>query len=112
MDEKQLTGDQLLALFEALANPHRLRIIGILKTERKYVSQLAREMNMSRPLIHMHLNRLEQAGLVTSNLEVAVDGKAMNYYQLVSFQFDITASVIEERLQTLSSKKKKKGTEE
>ncbi|GAF14576.1 regulatory protein, ArsR [Bacillus sp. JCM 19046] len=108
MDEKQLTGDQLLSLFEALANPHRLRIIGILNVERKYVSQLAREMNMSRPLIHMHLNRLEQAGLVKSNLEISSDGKAMNYFELVSFQFDVTATVIEERLQSLSNKKKKR----
>jgi DNA-binding transcriptional ArsR family regulator len=49
----------------ALANPHRLRIVAALASGRNYVSQLAREMGMSRPLLHMHLQRLEAAGLVS-----------------------------------------------
>jgi Bacterial regulatory protein, arsR family len=44
-------GDQLLAMLAALANPHRLRIIAALASGgRNYVSQLARELGISRPL--------------------------------------------------------------
>ena len=64
MRKESVNGDELLALFEALANPHRLRIISILTNGRQYVSQLAREAEMSRPLLYMHLQKLERAGIV------------------------------------------------
>ena len=53
-------------MLEALANPHRLQIIALLCDRRIHVSQLAREVRISRPLLYLHLKRLEQAGLVTS----------------------------------------------
>ena len=48
-------GDKLLLVLEALSNPYRLKIIAILKNEKKYVSQLARELGISRPLLYLHL---------------------------------------------------------
>ena len=66
------TGDQLLAMLAALANPLRLRIVAALGAGgRNYVSQLAREIGISRPLLHLHLQKLEAAGLVTSQHEVS-----------------------------------------
>lgn len=100
------TGDDLLALFEALSNPHRLNIISILSNERQYVSQLARDAEMSRPLLYMHLKRLEQAGLVKSEMEISVDGKAMKYYELVPFDIRINQEMITEAIKTLTMKKK------
>ncbi|MFL6728024.1 MAG: ArsR/SmtB family transcription factor [Sphingomicrobium sp.] len=38
---------------------------------RNYVSQLAREQGISRPLLHLHLQKLEEAGLITSRLELS-----------------------------------------
>ena len=74
-----VSGDQLLAVLAALASPPRLRIIAALKAEgRNYVSQLAREVGISRPLLHLHLQKLEDAGLVSSSLELSNDGKALN----------------------------------
>lgn len=99
------TGDDLLALFEALSNPHRLNIISILSNERQYVSQLARDAEMSRPLLYMHLKRLEQAGLVKSEMEISVDGKAMKYYELVPFDIRINQEMIREAIKTLTMKK-------
>ena len=55
-------GDEMLRMLAALANPHRLRVIAALAGGRNYVSQLARQLEMSRPLLHMHLQRLEAAG--------------------------------------------------
>ena len=107
MKEKEArSGDELLALFEALSNPHRLRIIAILANGRRYVSQLARELEMSRPLLYMHLQKLDQAGLVKAEMEVSEDGKAMKYYQLRPFAFHINEDVIKEAVRTLTMKKK------
>ena len=77
MTDMQHSGDDLVAMFAALANPIRVRILAKLTEGRDYVSHLARELEISRPLLHMHLQRLEAAGLVVGNLELSDDGKAM-----------------------------------
>ena len=99
-----LTGDQLLAILAALANPHRLRIMATLTSDgRNYVSQLAREVGISRPLLHLHLQRLEEAGLVTSKLELSRDGKALNYFEVADFAFELTPSTIVEAVRSLTA---------
>jgi DNA-binding transcriptional ArsR family regulator len=103
-DDVELTGDEMLRMLSALANPHRLRIIAVLAAGRQYVSQLAREIGMSRPLLHMHLQRLEAAGLVTGTLELSDDGKAMRYFEVTPFALLLTPERIAEAERTLSSK--------
>lgn len=99
-----LTGDQLLAALSALANPHRLRIVAALtKGGRNYVSQLAREVGISRPLLHLHLQKLEEAGLVTSKLELSNDGKALNYFEVVKFDFELTPAAITQAVKSLTA---------
>ena len=99
----RLTGDQLLAMLSALANPHRLRIVAALtKDGRNYVSQLAREVGISRPLLHLHLQKLEDAGLVTSKLELSQDGKALNYFEVAKFEFAITPEAIAQAAKSLT----------
>jgi DNA-binding transcriptional ArsR family regulator len=98
-------GDQLLAILAALANPHRLRIIAVLATGgRNYVSQLARQLGISRPLLHLHLQKLEDAGLVASQLELSQDGKALNYFEVGSFDFELTPAAIAEAAKSLTAK--------
>jgi len=97
------TGDDLLRMLAALANPHRLRIIAALVGGRNYVSQLARQLGISRPLLHMHLQRLEKAGLVTSSLELSEDGKAMRYFEVAPFAFTLSPPAIAEAALTLSA---------
>jgi DNA-binding transcriptional ArsR family regulator len=100
-----LKGDQLLAMLAALANPHRLRIIAALASGgRNYVSQLARELGISRPLLHLHLQKLEDAGLVTSQLELSQDGKALNYFEVRSFDFELTPAAIAAAAKSLTAK--------
>jgi len=93
----------LLAVFEALANPHRLRIVDALRDKRKYVSELAREIGMSRPLLYMHLQRLEAAGLVSGHLELSDYGKAMKYFELAEFDYRINPATIAEAARSLPS---------
>jgi predicted transcriptional regulator len=89
-------------VFGALANPHRLRIIGVLNAKgRRYVSQLAREIGISRPLLHLHLQKLEEAGLVSSKLELSSDGKALNYFEVTAFAIDVTPAIITKAAATL-----------
>ena len=98
-----LTGDRLLAALAALANPHRLRIVAALTRDgRNYVSQLARELGISRPLLHLHLQKLEEAGLVTSRLELSSDGKALNYFDVAEFNFELTPAAIAAATQSLT----------
>jgi DNA-binding transcriptional ArsR family regulator len=98
------SGDQLLAVLAALANPHRLRIVATLANGgRNYVSQLAREIGISRPLLHLHLQKLEAAGLVTSQLELSDDGKALNYFDVTGFGLELTPASIAEAAQSLTT---------
>ena len=101
-----LGGDELLAALAALASPHRLRIVAALKTDgRNYVSQLAREVGISRPLLHLHLAKLEEAGLVTSKLELSADGKALNYFEVAEFDIELTPAAIAKAIRTLTPPK-------
>lgn len=94
----------MLAMLAALANPHRLRIIAALVSGgRNYVSQLAREIGISRPLLHLHLQKLEEAGLVTSQLELSDDGKALNYFEVSNFCFELSPAAIAEAVKTLQT---------
>ena len=97
-------GDQLLAVFAALASPQRMRILAALKADgRNYVSQLAREVGISRPLLHLHLQKLEEAGLVTSKLELSGDGKALNYFEVADFAFELTPTAIVKAAESLTA---------
>lgn len=99
------TGDQLLAMLAALASPHRLRIIAALQAGgRNYISALARELGISRPLLHLHLARLEEAGLVTSQLELSADGKALNYFEVSPFALALNPAAIAQAARSLTNK--------
>lgn len=97
------TGDDLVEMLAALSNPLRLRIVAQLAVGRDYVSHLARVIGISRPLLHMHLRRLEAAGLIAGNLELSDDGKAMKYYQVTDFSLHLTASTLAEAAKTLTT---------
>jgi len=103
------TGDDLVGMLAALANPIRLRIVAKLAGGRDYVSHLAREIGVSRPLLHMHLQRLEAAGLIVGHLELSPDGKAMKFYQVADFDLHLTASALAQAAQTLTKVDPEKG---
>jgi ArsR family transcriptional regulator len=103
------TGDELVAMLAALANPTRLRIVAVLAGGRDYVSHLAREIGISRPLLHMHLQRLEEAGLIVGSLELSADGKAMKYFEVADFDFHLTAATLVAAAKTLTHSDPDKG---
>ena len=105
-------GDRLLAVLAALANPHRMRVVAALAGGgRNYVSQLAREIGISRPLLHLHLQKLQDAGLVTSKLELSKDGKALNYFEVTEFAFHLTPAAVADAAKTLTAKPETRGSQ-
>jgi predicted transcriptional regulator len=101
VDISDLTGDELLRVLATLANPHRLRVVAALAAERNYVSQLARELDISRALLQVHLRKLEAAGLVSADIEVSEDGKAMKFYDVTPFTLRLTPQTILAAARTL-----------
>jgi predicted transcriptional regulator len=59
-------------------------------------------MGMSRPLLHMHLQRLEAAALVAGELELSEEGKAMKFYAVTPFAIELTPAAIAAATTTLS----------
>ena len=86
--------EEYINVFDALSHPVRIKIIGILTQGRQYVSELARLVNVSRPLLYMHLKKLETAGLVTTAMEISKSGKAVKYYALEDFHLRITKELL------------------
>jgi predicted transcriptional regulator len=104
------TGDDLIEKLAALANPIRLRIVAKLAGGRDYVSHLARELGVSRPLMHLHLQRLEAAGLIVGSLELSEDGKAMKYYEVARFDLRLSPSALAEAAETLTRTDPERGS--
>jgi DNA-binding transcriptional ArsR family regulator len=71
-----------------------MRVIAELAGGRVHVSELARRLGMSRPLLYMHLDKLEKAGLVVGHLELSADGKALKYFELEPFELHLNAATI------------------
>src|SRR5260370_22436931 len=96
-----MTGDVLLKVLATLANPHRMRVVAALTEERNYVSQLARDLGISRALLQVHLRKLEAAGLVSPGIEVSADGKAMKFYEVTPFNLHLTPQAVVAATQSL-----------
>ncbi|NUS15659.1 MAG: winged helix-turn-helix transcriptional regulator [Streptomyces sp.] len=103
MTAAESPGDRLLVVLATLASQHRMRVLAALTAQRRqYVSELARELGISRALLQVHLRKLEKAGLVSSSLELSADGKAMKFYEVVPFDLRLTPQVVADAAGTLS----------
>jgi DNA-binding transcriptional ArsR family regulator len=89
-----VTVDELVQVLAALASPQRMRVLDELGRQRLHVSELARQVGMSRPLLYGHLAKLEQAGLVVGHLSVSPDGKALKHYEIVPFDLHLTPAAV------------------
>jgi DNA-binding transcriptional ArsR family regulator len=87
---------RLAMVIAALDHPTRRRIVAALLAEGRHVSQLARDLEVSRPVLHVHLARLQEAGLVTSSLRFSADGKSLRHFELHRFDIRLTPENIAE----------------
>jgi DNA-binding transcriptional ArsR family regulator len=95
---------QLAGVIAALDHPTRRRIVAILLVRGTHVSQLARDLEVSRPVLHVHLARLQEAGLVTSSLRFSDDGKALRHFELQPFDVRLTPEIIAESIESPASR--------
>ncbi|SNT10741.1 ArsR/SmtB family transcription factor [Sphingopyxis indica] len=110
MSNALATGDDLLRLLAAMANPHRLRIVAALSRYGvRHVSDLARLVGISRPLLYLHLEKLEQAGVIHSHLALSDDGKALRQVGILPFHVTLSPDLIARFADTLTDFKEKKG---
>lgn len=109
----RMTGDHMLRVLGALANAHRLRIIAALQSAgRNYVSQLARDVGLSRPLLHLHLQKLQEAGLVHSQLELSSGSKALSYFEVTDFFYELSPATIADAATSLTLTNQNPGSPE
>jgi len=66
-----------IRLYRALGDETRLRILKLLGERDHYLTELAQELELSKPTIKHHLAQLRVAGLVTLTEE-----GSLNYYSL------------------------------
>jgi DNA-binding transcriptional ArsR family regulator len=62
-------------MFEVLAEPHRRRILDLLRDGEQTVGDLVSELGISQPGVSKHLSVLRRAGLV----QVRADGQRRRY---------------------------------
>lgn len=110
MKATDLTGDSLVKVLATLASPHRMRVLVALSAGPTYVSQLARDLGISRALLQVHLKRLEHSGLVASRIEVSDDGKAMKFYEVTPFELTLTPQVLTTAVKTLTEATDRSGS--
>lgn len=89
-----VNAEELGAWLAAVSNPQRMRILAELSGGQKHVSDLARRVGMSRPLLYMHLAKLEESGFVAGHHELSDDGKALKFFEVVPFRVTVTPALL------------------
>ena len=77
--------DELVTFFKALAEPNRLRIIGLLAQKPQSVEQLATTLRVGESTVSHHLSKLADAGLVSARAE--------GYYSIYALQTGALAAM-------------------
>lgn len=88
MDDRQI--GELLQFFKALADPKRLKIVGLLAGQDLSVEQLAAMLDLQPSTVSHHLSRLSKAGLVSARAE--------SYYNIYSLCTETLQSLSERLL--------------
>lgn len=84
------TMQQIVDIGEAISHPLRLKLLYMLSEREWYVYELAKELNVSRQVLYLHLKRLEKAGFVESDLRLEEDDmRAKKFFRLKGFDVSI-----------------------
>lgn len=86
--------EELLTFFKSLAEPNRLRIVGLLAVRPYAVEELAESLGLGVSTVSHHLSRLAKAGLVRA----AADG----YYSVYSLRPEVLHAMAKRLLKTES----------
>ena len=84
------TLQQIVNIGEAISHPLRLKLLYMLSGREWYVYELAKELNISRQVLYLHLKRLEKAGFVESDLRLEDnDMRAKKFFKLKGFEVEL-----------------------
>ncbi len=84
-------------MLNALGNEHSLAIMAALAGGECYVSELAKIVGISRPLLYLHLKKLENAGLVESEIRHFEEPPyTKKFYKAKNFELILSLSRIKE----------------
>ena len=80
MNGESTINQELLQFFKALADPNRLKIVGLLAQEPRTGEQLAAMLGVSESTVSHHMARLTEAGLASA--------VAQSYYSVYSLRIE------------------------
>jgi predicted transcriptional regulator len=87
----------LAQILDALGNENSLAIMAMLANGECYVSELAKMIGISRPLLYLHLKKLENAGLVESEIRHFEEPPyTKKFYKAKNFELILSLSRIKE----------------
>lgn len=96
MDKKSLA-----EILDALGNENSLTIMAVLAKGELYGSELAREVGISRPLLYLHLKKLENASLVESEIRHFEEPPyTKRFYKAKDFELVLSLGKIKEIFET------------
>ncbi|MDO8724964.1 MAG: ArsR family transcriptional regulator [Candidatus Methanoperedens sp.] len=89
--------DSLVLVLDALGNEHSLKVMAILASGECFVSELAKMVGISRPLLYLHLKKLESAGLVESEIRHFEEPPyTKKFYKAKNFELKLSLNSIKE----------------
>ncbi len=92
MDKKTLA-----KILDALGNEHSITIMAVLAEGERYGSELAKIVGISRPLLYLHLKKLENSGLVESEIRHFDEPPyTKKFYKAKNFELILSLSMIKE----------------
>jgi ArsR family transcriptional regulator len=90
--------ERLVQVLSALGHIYRLKIVTALTEEEKYLSEIAKEVGISRALANIHLKKLIEADLVTTRVVLLEDeARALRYYKLNDFHVELSPEELKRR---------------
>ncbi len=96
-DGEKVDKESLAQLLDALGNEHSLNIMSILANGECFVSELAKMVGISRPLLYLHLKKLENAGLVESEIRHFEEPPyTKKFYRAKNFELTLSLNRIKE----------------
>ena len=89
--------DDLASVLNLLGNMTRLRVIVALQKGKMFIQELSRSLEISYPLLHLHLKNLEANGIVRSEYSIGTDKSrryVKRYFELEDFKIEISPEAI------------------
>lgn len=101
--------EDLSSVLNLLGNMTRLRVIAALQKGKMFIQELSQSLEISYPLLHLHLKNLEANGIVRSEYSIGTDKSrryVKRYFELEDFKIEISPEAIAK----LAGKETKKAT--